>query len=192
MRLLKLTRKRFWRHRPIKKRPSFNPKLSLAIVYANPLLSKALQQNSLEYYGEVRDWYAKQNPEPGSHAFVQMKSAIYNRGVAYLLNFQDYEAALLEFKQVEDFKLIEVDAKVFSAYAQAKNQQPALAKATLKSIQWDNSNDPVRNAFLKCYVELTERIVGIPTPLRDCFRLESPQTDVLLDLTSTIAGLKLA
>ncbi len=167
-------------------------KLSLAIVYANPLLSKELQLNSLQYYAEIRDWYAKQNPQPGNHAFIQMKVAIYNRGVAYLLNFQDYKAALAEFKQVEDFKFIDVDSKVFSAYAYAKNNQPELAEATLKSISWDQSNDPVRNAFLKCYVEITERILGRGTPLKACFALEHPQTDVLLDLTSTLAELKLS
>ncbi|HET9239099.1 MAG TPA: Hpt domain-containing protein [Oligoflexus sp.] len=164
-------------------------KLNLAFSYANSLLSEPMQRLSVKYYNEVLDWYKKQEPTP--YILYQIKWVSYNKAIGHLFLFSEYDEALKALDAAEGHESLAMDIKVFKAYVFAKNKQPLEARNTLKMVNLKSYGDKERLAFLSCYVDLTKRLLGDSMSVQSCLNLESPQMDVLLDLTDTLSQLNL-
>jgi HPt (histidine-containing phosphotransfer) domain-containing protein len=164
-------------------------KLNLAFSYANSLLSEPMQRLAVKYYDEVLNWYKKQEKTP--YILYQIKWVSYNKAIAHLFLFSEYDQALKDLDTAEGNESLAADIKVFKAYTFAKNKQPTEARDTLKMINLKGYSDKERLAFLTCYVDLTKRLLGDSMSVQSCLNLQSPQMDVLLDLTDTLAKLDL-
>lgn len=164
-------------------------KLNLAFSYANSLLSEPMQRLAIKYYDEVLNWYKKQEETP--YISYQIKWVSYNKAIAHLFLFSEYEQALKDLDMAEGHESLALDIKVFKAYTFAKNKQPIEARKTLKMINLNGYSDRERLAFLTCYVDLAKRLLGDSLSIQSCLNLQSPQMDVLLDLTDTLSRLEL-
>lgn len=165
-------------------------KQNLAGAYANVLLSPSLQRMALQYYSEVRDYFAAIQP-PTADSLYQMRLNSFNVALVHLLLFRDYDQAISNLDKAVGFTPGEADIPIFKAYAWALKGNKAEARKQLKSVNLAQSQDPTRLAFLRCYYDLTRRLIGDATDIQSCLRLEEPTTEILLDLTTTLAGMSL-
>lgn len=165
-------------------------KQNLAGAYANVLLSPSLQRLSLQYYSEVRDHFAAIQP-PTADSIYQMQLNGFNVAVAHLLLFRDYDQALLNLDKAVGFSPAKADIPIFKAYAWALKGNRVEARKQLQTVDLALSQDPTRQAFLRCYFDLTRRLIGDATDIMSCLKLEDPTTEILLDLTATLSGMSL-
>lgn len=164
-------------------------KLNLASAYATPMVSESWQRLSPRYYQEVLDWYLRQKQTP--YVVSQIKFISYNKSIAHLFLFNEFDQAIKNLDLADGYVDLSADIKVFKAYALARSHHAAEAREQLTAIPWDKAFDPERIAFLHCYVDLTQRILGDPVSIQSCLTLKSPQVDVLLDLTGTLSQISL-
>jgi HPt (histidine-containing phosphotransfer) domain-containing protein len=165
-------------------------KQNLAGAYANVLLSPSLQRLSLQYYSEVRDWFGAIQP-PTTDSVYQMRLNSFNVALVHLLLFRDYDQAIVNLDKAVGFTPGEADIPIFKAYAWALKGNKIEARKQLQSANLARSQDPTRLAFLRCYYDLTRRLIGDASDIQSCLRLELPTTEILLDLTTTLSGMSL-
>ncbi len=159
-------------------------KLTMAHALANPLLQSESQRQALAYYDEARKEY--QDMPDDAYARSQVRWIAYEKAIVHLFLFHEYSNAIHELDLAEGYQRLAADIKVFKAYAHAKNKQEKAARDVLRNIDWSPVTNEKRLNFLKCYVELTQKILGDDASVRNCVELNKPQLDVLLDLTSTV------
>ncbi len=159
-------------------------KNNLGFAYLNPLFPMEVQKLGLKYYDDVIAYHKDNEKEP-RHA-QNLGWTSYNKGIALLFNFRSYTEALAAFKSAEGIHLLEIDTAIFQAYTLVQLKRYAEARAILNRTDVRTVIDPKRRQFLSCYKELSFRLMGDNTPIAHCLELESPQHDVLLDLTAQI------
>ncbi len=165
-------------------------KENLAIVYANPLLGEKLRRLSVATYADL---IKSLESIPDSVVRRQNIGHVsFNKGIAELFLFNNYREAIEDFKRSLGQEYIDQDARVFIAYTYAQLGDAAQSRLYRQSVDFNKILTPSRRAFLQCYFDLAQVLLKESHSVESCLGLESPQTDVLLNLTQVLLGIKLS
>ncbi len=118
--------------------------------------------------------------------------AAFNIGIAYTLHLHDYAKAIDEFEYAKAAGgTTRVEALTFSALSAAVIKQHDLAKKLIAEIKGEESNNAVKEGYLKCYRALAERHWNPRNSLATCFNLNPDTTlEVVSDINRRLAELK--
>ncbi|HYX34264.1 MAG TPA: Hpt domain-containing protein [Oligoflexus sp.] len=163
-------------------------KMNLAYMYANPMLSESLKSQATAYYSESKLWYKAQQ---GAYYEELARLASYNLGISYLFLFNAYRDAISPLQDSLRHEVLDTDARIFLGYAYAKLGDEKAARAILGTAHIDAQKHANRAEFLQCYRDVTLKLLGDSINLDKCLILETPQLDVLLNLTETLSEIQL-